>query len=130
MSTLSTYDVFLSYSHKDGVHVRSLAERLQSDGLRVWLDDWEIRGDNRVSRKINDGLERSKVLLICLSEHSATSTWRQLETQTFIWRNRSGEGRTVYVLRLDDVVIGEPWRQFKLIDWRPFARTEESPKLL
>ena len=36
------YDVFLSHSSKDKAVVLSIAERLRTDGLRVWLDDWEI----------------------------------------------------------------------------------------
>jgi EAL domain-containing protein (putative c-di-GMP-specific phosphodiesterase class I) len=34
------YDVFLSHSSHDKDTVRAVAERLRSDGLRVWLDDW------------------------------------------------------------------------------------------
>lgn len=38
------YDVFLSHSSHDNPTVRAVAERLRSDGLRVWLDDWEPDG--------------------------------------------------------------------------------------
>jgi len=37
-----THDVFLSHSSKDKAVVRAVAERLRADGLRVWLEDWEI----------------------------------------------------------------------------------------
>lgn len=43
MSARFDYDVFLSYSHKDKAVVRELASRLKQDGLRVWLDEWEIK---------------------------------------------------------------------------------------
>ena len=36
--------VFLSHSAKDKAVVRAVAERLRKDGLRVWLDEWEIKG--------------------------------------------------------------------------------------
>jgi hypothetical protein len=35
------YDVFLNHSSKDKALVRPLAERLRSDGLKVWFDEWE-----------------------------------------------------------------------------------------
>ena len=43
MSNDFEYDVFLSHSSKDKLTVRELAERLKADGVRVWLDEWEIR---------------------------------------------------------------------------------------
>ena len=45
--TESEYDVFLSHSAADKDTVREIAERLKSDGVRVWFDEWEIRpGDS------------------------------------------------------------------------------------
>jgi hypothetical protein len=35
------FEVFLSHSAKDKDTVRSLAERLKNDGLRVWFDEWQ-----------------------------------------------------------------------------------------
>jgi hypothetical protein len=43
-----THDVFLSHSSKDEAVVRAVAERLRADGLRVWLDDLEIRPGNKI----------------------------------------------------------------------------------
>ena len=51
------YDVFLSHSAKDKAVVRAVAERLREDGLRVWLDDWEIGPGDSISAKIEDGLD-------------------------------------------------------------------------
>ena len=42
VQTTFEYDVFLSYSSKDKKTVHALAERLRGDGVRVWLDVWEI----------------------------------------------------------------------------------------
>ena len=36
------HDVFLSYSAKDKSKVRRLAEKLQANGLRVWVDMWSL----------------------------------------------------------------------------------------
>ena len=68
-----TNDVFLSHSSKHkavvrafslsasngervGVRCRSL-HSLRADGLRVWLDDWEIRPGDSIPAKIEEGLE-------------------------------------------------------------------------
>ncbi len=44
MSDEFPYDVFLSHSAKDKAVVRAVAERLRKDGMRVWFDEWEIKG--------------------------------------------------------------------------------------
>jgi EAL domain-containing protein (putative c-di-GMP-specific phosphodiesterase class I) len=36
------FDVFISHSARDKPRVLPIAERLRAEGLRVWLDDWEI----------------------------------------------------------------------------------------
>ena len=64
------YDVFLSHSAKDKHVVRAVAERLRGDGLRVWLDEWEIRPGDSIPAKIEAGLEHSRVLVLCMSAHA------------------------------------------------------------
>ena len=49
------FDVFLSHNSKDKEVVREIAERLRADGLRVWLDDWQIRPGDSIPAKIEDG---------------------------------------------------------------------------
>ena len=66
MSESFSYDVFLSHSAKDKAVVRTVAERLRRDGLRVWLDEWEIRVGDSIPSKIEEGLERARVLVLCL----------------------------------------------------------------
>jgi len=68
-----THDVFSSHSSKDKVIVHPLAERLRSDGLRVWLDEWTIKPGDSIPAKIDppprrsygetrEGLEHTRVL--------------------------------------------------------------------
>lgn len=42
MANSFQYDVFLSHSFKDKPIVRDIAERLQKNKVKVWLDEWEI----------------------------------------------------------------------------------------
>ena len=71
-----TYDVFLSHSSKDKAVVRAVAERLRADGLRVWLDEWEIRPGDSIPAKIEEGLEHSRVLVLCMSRRRSAPTGR------------------------------------------------------
>ena len=91
------YDVFLSHSAKDKAVVRPLAERLRVDGVKVWFDEWEIAKDEGGRRKAESdfhpssfrlhplyeqGLERSRVLVLRMSAHAFGSDWAQLEVGT------------------------------------------------
>lgn len=83
MSTEFKYDVFLSHSSKDEGTVRPIAERLRKDGLRVWFGDWEIPAGGNILAKIEDGLEHSRVVVLCMSANPSdwtchASTQRQL----------------------------------------------------
>ena len=70
----ATWDVFLSYSSRDKAVVRPLAERLRADGLRVWFDDWEVERGGHIQSKIDEGLEGSRVLVLCMSAHCPSPT--------------------------------------------------------
>ncbi|MDS4070064.1 MAG: toll/interleukin-1 receptor domain-containing protein [Candidatus Competibacter sp.] len=77
------YDLFLSHSSKDKAVVRPLAERLRKDGLKVWFDEWEVKPGDSIPAKIEEGLEHSRVLVLCMSAHAFGSDWAQLEAGTF-----------------------------------------------
>jgi TIR domain len=76
------YDVFLSHSAKDKEVVRPLAERLRHDGLKVWFDEWEIKPGDSIPAKIEEGLEHSRVLVLCMSANAFGSDWGQVEAGT------------------------------------------------
>jgi len=65
-----THDVFLSHSSKDKTVVRELAARLKKDGIRVWLDEEQIKPGDSIPAKIEEGLERSRVLVFCVSANA------------------------------------------------------------
>jgi small GTP-binding protein len=113
-----SYDVFLSHSTKDKDIVRPLAERLKADGVRVWFDEWEIRPGDSIPAKIEDGLERSRVLALCMSANAFGSDWAQLEAGTFRFRDPLNKERRFIPLRFDDAPIKGTLAQFLYIDWR------------
>ena len=82
------YDVFLSHSAKDKAAVRPLAERLRADGVKVGFDEWVLKPGDSIEKnqpqtaKIEEGLERSRVLVLCMSANAFGSDWAQLESGT------------------------------------------------
>lgn len=124
------YDVFLSHSAKDKPVVCSIAERLRKDGLEVWLDEWVLKPGDNIPAKIEEGLERSRVLVLCMSANAFDSGWAQLESHTFRFRDPLNKERRFIPLRLDDAPIKGSLAQFLYINWRPAVREQEYAKLL
>jgi small GTP-binding protein len=124
------FDVFLSHSAKDKAVVRALAERLRKDGLRVWFDAWEIQPGDSIPAKIEEGLERSRVLVLCMSAHAFGSDWAQLESYTFQFRDPLNKERRFLPVRLDDAPIKGSLAQFLYINWLPADREQEYTRLL
>ncbi len=100
-----THDVFLSHSAKDKAVVRELAERLRADGLRAWFDEWEIKPGDSIPAKIEEGLEHSRVLVLCMSAHAFASEWARLESGTFRFRDPLNKERRFIPVRLDEAPI-------------------------
>src|SRR5262245_59530202 len=124
------FDVFLSHSAKDREVVRPLAERLRQDGLSVWFDEWVLQPGDSIPAKIEDGLEHSRVLVLCMSANASGSDWAQLEAGTFRFRDPLNQERRFIPLRLDDAPIKGSLAQFVSIDWKPSAREKEYAKLV
>ena len=74
------YDVFLSHSAKDKAVVRPLAERLRADGVMVWFDEWVLKPGDSIPARIEEGLERSRVLVLCLWANAFGLDWTRLES--------------------------------------------------
>lgn len=119
-----SYDVFLSHNAKDKPRVRQLAERLQQAGLRVWFDEWNVRSGDIISLKVDEGLEQSRVLLLCISPNALASNWVALERSTAIHRDPSNEGRRFIPLLLADCELPDTLRRYKYVDFR--EETEET----
>lgn len=124
------YDVFLSHSSKDKVVVREIAEQLRGDGVRVWFGDWEIRPGDSIPAKIEEGLECSRVLVLCMSTNALGSEWTQLESGTFRFRDPLNKERRFIALRLDGTPIKGPLTQFSYVNWWVDSRENAYVKLL
>jgi TIR domain/WD domain, G-beta repeat len=124
------FDVFLSHSSKDKATVRLIAERLRAGGLRVWLDEWEIRPGDSIPAKIEEGLEQSAVLILCMSANSLGSDWATVESQTFRFRDPLNRKRRFIPVRLDETELRGSLRQFAYVDWCDGGSDEAYARLL
>src|ERR1044072_6860996 len=124
MTQTFNYDVFISYSAKDKPAVRELAGRLKADGLRIWLDDWEIQPGDMIGLKVEQGLEQSRTLVLVMSANAFSSDWVTLERHTCLFRDPINAHRRFIPLRLDDSDIKDLLKQFAYVDWRQKSSTQ------
>src|SRR5882672_6752828 len=125
MSAEFQYDVFLSHSAKDKPVVREVAERLRKDGLKVWFDEWVLKPGDSIPAKIEEGLERSRVLVLCMSASAFGSDWAQLESGTFRFRDPLNKERRFIPVRLDDAPVKGSLAQFRYVNWRAHGHEQE-----
>ena len=107
-----------------------MAERLRADGLKVWFDEWVIKPGDSIPSKIEEGLEHSRVLVLCMSANAFGSDWAQLEAGTFRFRDPLNKERRFIPLRLDDAPIKGSLAHFHYVNWLPADREQEYSKLL
>lgn len=97
------FDVFITHASKDKDVVLHLIADLKSFGIRYWVDYEQIKPGDRITEKIEDGLQKSKHVLVCLSRNLGRSNWCRAEYSPILHRsyNRIGS-KKVIPLRLDD----------------------------
>ena len=68
------FDVFISYSRKDLTAATELAERLEAEGLTIWIDRHSIGGAKTWAAEITAAIRDCGTLILLISEHAVTST--------------------------------------------------------
>ena len=82
-------DAFISHSSKNRVVASRLEQALEDKGLRVWLDDSEIRLGVLLGKELQDSIRASRAVLLLWSEHAASSRWVNSEWLTAFHMDRS-----------------------------------------
>lgn len=80
--------VFVSYSRRNKNIAERLARDLSDAGLEVWIDFRQIHGGEMWENEIYRGLQRSDVLVLCLSPDAVASEWVQREVNTAREQNK------------------------------------------
>lgn len=85
------YDVFISHSSADKEDfVRPLAIELQSLGIRVWYDEFELKLGDSLRRSIDQGLINSRYGIVVLSSSFFNRDWANYELDGFVNKEMNG----------------------------------------
>ena len=83
MAEQTAFDVFLSYNSKDRPAVIRLAERLQAQGLKVWLDKWELRPGYPWKKALEDAIETIPMVAVFVGQEGV-GPWQSQEIYGFL----------------------------------------------
>ena len=97
------YDVFLCHSSADKPIVEQIARNLRNAGITYWLDGEQIKFGDQITAKIEEGLQKSRYIVPCVSANVSVSGWARAEYGAVLNAELSGVSeRVVIPLRLDD----------------------------
>lgn len=86
------YDVFISHASEDKDDVvRPLAHALQTRGLKVWYDEFELKIGDSLRRRIDIGLANSHFGIVVLSRAFIRKGWTNYELDGIITKANTGE---------------------------------------
>jgi hypothetical protein len=126
------HGIFLSHNSEDKPFVRELKVRLEAHGVReVWLDEAEILVGDSLTKKMAEGLTKTKYIAAVLSPRSVKSSWVERELEVAISREIStGEVVVLPLLyekcELPPFLLGKMYADFT----SPSAYDEGVAKLL
>ena len=109
---------FLSHSSHDKGEVRMIYDDLLHLGVKVWMDEAQIKVGDSIVEKISEGLKSSKFLLLVLSEHSVKSVWTQREWNSFLAHQLSTTDVRILPILLEDCEIPIILKDIKYADFR------------
>lgn len=112
--------VFLSHNHKDKDFVRRLAIDIESHGIRVWLDEAEMKIGDSLVQKIREGIDNVDYFAVILSSNSVNAPWVVNELDVAMNYQIAGKIKILPII-LEDVdlpsfLIGKLYSNFSKAD--------------
>lgn len=105
--------VFISYSHRDQEFVLALVAELQSQGVRVWIDQVELEIGDSLIERISEAISAEDFVVAVISEDSAKSGWCQKELSLAVTEGINNKRVKVLPVRLGEVEMPPMLRDIK-----------------
>lgn len=113
--------VFLSYASQDRSMVRELSRRLVDEGwIDTWLDEKRLLPGEDWRLKIEEAVENSDIVIICLSSNSVTKegyVQKELRYAREIALEKPDETIFLIPVRLDDCIVPRGLRFYQWGDY-------------
>lgn len=97
--------IFLSHNHQDKPFVRELASYLRRYGVRVWVDEAEIKVGESLTEKVGGAIKENEFLGVVISKNSVDSPWVKKELQVALQRELRENRVVILPILLDNSEI-------------------------
>lgn len=122
--------VFISYAHADREIARKLARSLGRRGVRVWIDEGELRTGDSIVERIAYGIQETRFVVALISERSVHSHWCRKELALAVHDGLSLGGVRVLPLRIGNVAVPAFLRDVRFMQIPADRPTRIVPKLI
>jgi hypothetical protein len=102
---VSRHRLFISYHHGDRPMARRLAEDLRRQGVRVWIDEKEMKLGDSLLEKIREAIDTVDYVICLLSRGSLSSSWVNKELSIALMHEIEGKRVKVMIIRIEDVPV-------------------------
>lgn len=120
------HSIFLSHNSEDNEFANRLAGDLARNGVRVWIDEAEIKVGDSLIQKIESGIEETDFVGVLLSRKSVESEWVKKELRVAMNEEIRGKRVKVLPLLLEDCNIPLFVREKLYADFRREEKYYES----
>ena len=111
------FDVFLSHNSQDKPVVREIAERLLRRGVKVWLDEWELRPGLTWMDALEDIIETCGSAAVCVGPNGM-GPWEEPEMRALLRRFVRERKRGEIVPVIPTLLPGAPTTSTSPRFWR------------
>ncbi|HUW62947.1 MAG TPA: toll/interleukin-1 receptor domain-containing protein [Candidatus Bathyarchaeia archaeon] len=119
---LRPFDIFISYRHTDRFEAERLRNALESRGVRVWLDEDEIRPGDLFAEALERGLASSRAVGLIVTPDSMASQWVKNEYYRALSLSNAGEMQLIPLLfgptELPGFLKDRSWIDFRQGDYQ------------
>jgi small GTP-binding protein len=88
------FDVFLSHNSKDKAEVEKIAKRLQTVGLRPWLDKWNLAAGDTISDALEKAIKTIPCAVLCFGP-ADVGNWHLMEIRAYVEAWAKKEARMI-----------------------------------
>lgn len=111
------WDAFVSHSSKDKPRVRKLVAGLRKRGLNLWVDEEQIHAGDSIPLKVEDGIENSDTVIVCLSGSFLSSDWTPAERAAFSYDDPQNKRPTQIPVLLEECQVPRALKHLRMVHY-------------
>ncbi|MCP4110984.1 MAG: TIR domain-containing protein [Desulfobacteraceae bacterium] len=77
------FDVYLCHNSQDKPFVKEIGTKLKDDGLRPWLEEWELRSGMHWQLVLEEQIENIRAVAVFVGE-TGIGPWQNMEQEAFL----------------------------------------------